>query len=92
MIDNPLRPRSGRYNLFEHQTSRSARHEGLRHARLEKDMSTAEGRRFLATNWLSLFPFDDITMFALQARNETAPEGEKVEFISTLQEEEARRP
>jgi hypothetical protein len=51
-------------------------------------MSTADGRTFLATTWISLF-HDERVMFALQAWNEAAPEGEKVDFISTLQETEA---
>jgi hypothetical protein len=58
---------------------------------LAEHMSTADGRRFLATTGLSFF-YDERVMFALQAWNETAPEGEKVDFNSTLLEEESRRP
>jgi len=56
---------------------------------LAEQMSTAHGRSFLATTWLSIF-YDEPAMFALQAWNETAPEGEKVDFISTLLKREAR--
>jgi hypothetical protein len=69
---------------------RPAYHAEQRRLWLVEHMSTAEGRSFLATTWLSLFPSEEV-MFALQAWNETAPDGEKVDFISTLQEGEARR-
>lgn len=59
-------------------------HQKLRQEWLQERMSTAQGRKFLATTWLSLFPFDQATMFALQAWNEAAPEGEKVDYISTV--------
>ncbi len=58
---------------------------------LSEHMGTADGRRFLARTWLSIF-YDEPVMFALQAWNETAPEGEKVDFITTLLEEESRKP
>lgn len=58
-------------------------HQKLRQEWLQEHMATAEGRKFLATTWLSLFP-NEVVMFALQAWNEAAPEGEKVDYISTV--------
>jgi hypothetical protein len=46
---------------------RPAYHARLRAARVEKDRSTADGHRFLATTWVSPFPFDDVTLFAWDA-------------------------
>jgi hypothetical protein len=57
---------------------------------LTERMSTADGRRFLATTWLSMFD-DEQVIVALQAWNETAPEGERVDFITTLLKKESRR-
>jgi len=72
------------------QAIRPSYHERLRRSWLEEHMGTAEGRRFLATTWLNLFPWDEATMFALQAWNEAAPEGEKVDYISTVLAAEER--
>jgi hypothetical protein len=59
-------------------------HQKLRQEWLQEHMATAGGRKFLATTWLSLFPFDQATLFALEAWNEAAPEGEKVDYITTM--------